>query len=101
MKMIGISVRSLATRSCKSRPFRLGSETSSTRQLGTLTRGRLRNSCADSNVSAHQPSLQISNSSDSRTEMSSSTTKTTGAEAFEENFDLTALDTLINATHSS
>src|SRR5216683_3296772 len=35
MKMIGMSVRSTATRFCRSRPLRPGRETSSTRQLGT------------------------------------------------------------------
>src|SRR6266550_631515 len=76
MKMIGMSVRSAATRFCKSRPFRPGSDTSSTRQLGARTRGRARNSCADANVSGCQPAQRISNSSDSRTETSSSTTNT-------------------------
>src|SRR6266702_187009 len=76
MKMIGMSIRSTATRFCKSRPLRPGRETSSTRQLGTKTRGRARNSCADANVSGCQPSKRISNSSDSRTETSSSTTNT-------------------------
>src|SRR5258707_13718787 len=78
MKMIGMSVRSTATRFWRSRPLRSGSVTSSTRQLGALTRGRARNSCADANVSACQPAHRISNSSDSRTETSSSTTKTIG-----------------------
>src|SRR5260370_26624203 len=78
MKMIGMSVRSAATRFCKSRPFRPGSDTSSTRQLGARTRGRARNSCADANVSGCQPTQRISNSSDSRTETSSSTTNTMG-----------------------
>src|SRR6266478_276848 len=78
MNMIGMSVRSTATRFCSSRPLRPGRETSSTRQLGTSTRGWARNSCADSNVSGCQPSEQINNSSDSRTDMSSSTTKTIG-----------------------
>src|SRR5712664_1927970 len=78
MKMIGMSVRSTATRFWRSRPLRSGSVTSSTRQLGALTRGRARNSCADANVSACQPAHRTSNSSDSRTETSSSTTKTIG-----------------------
>ena len=55
MKMIGMSVRSAATRFCSSRPLRPGRVTSSTRQLGTRTRGRARNSCADANVSGCQP----------------------------------------------
>src|SRR5712671_4401116 len=78
MKMIGMSVRSLAMRFCRSRPLRPGRETSSMRQLGTRTRGRLRNSCADANISGCQPSQRINNSSDSRTETSSSTTNTIG-----------------------
>src|SRR5215510_778458 len=75
MKMIGMSVRS-ASCCCSSRPLSPGSETSSTRQHGTVARGRARNSCGDANVSGFQPALLISSSSDSRTEMSSSTTKT-------------------------
>src|SRR6266436_5197206 len=76
MKMIGMSLRSTAMRFC--RPLRPGRLTSSTRQLGARTRGRARNSCADANVSGCQPAQRISNSSDSRTETSSSTTNTTG-----------------------
>src|SRR5438128_4805380 len=78
MKMIGMSLRSAATCFCRSRPLRSGSDTSRTRQLGACTRGRARNSCADANVAGSQPALRISNSSDSRTEMSSSTTNTMG-----------------------
>ena len=70
--------RSPATRFCRSRPSRPGRDTSRTRQLGTRARGCVRNSCADANVSGCQPSQRISNSSDSRTETSSSTTKTIG-----------------------
>src|SRR3984893_6736761 len=78
MKMIGISIRSTATRFCSSRPLMSGRVTSSTRQLGAKTRGLDRNSCADSNVSGCQPAESISNSSDLRTETSSSTTNTIG-----------------------
>src|SRR6266446_4830560 len=78
MKMIGMSSRSTATRFCRSRPLRPGRLTSSTRQLAARTRGRARNSCADANVSGRQPAQRISNSSDSRTETSSSTTNTIG-----------------------
>src|ERR1700730_557526 len=78
MKMIGMSIRSAATRFCRSRPLRPGRSTSSTRQLGARTRGRERNSCADANVSGCQPAQRISASSDSRTETSSSTTNTIG-----------------------
>src|SRR5690348_14915650 len=77
MKMIGMSVRS-TTRFWRSSPLRSGRVTSSTRQLGTSTRGRERNSCADANVSGCQPAQRISSSNDSRTDISSSTTKTTG-----------------------
>src|SRR5438105_701903 len=76
--MIGMSIRSLTMRFCRSRPLRPGRETSSMRQLGTRTRGRLRNSCADANISGCQPSQRINTSSDSRTETSSSTTNTIG-----------------------
>jgi hypothetical protein len=41
-----------------------------------MARGRTRNSCADANVSACHPSHRINNSRDSRTDTSSSTTKT-------------------------
>src|ERR1700731_2896551 len=78
MKMMGISIRSPAMRFCRSRPLRSGRLTSSTRQVGANTRGRARNSSADANVSGCQPAQRISNSRDSRTETSSSTTKTTG-----------------------
>src|SRR5712691_7842628 len=78
MKMIGRSVRSPAMRRWRSRPLRSGSDTSSTRQLGTSTRGRARNSCADAKVSGRQPAQRINNSSDSRTDTSSSTMKTMG-----------------------
>src|SRR5215470_20151554 len=75
-------------RSCKSRPLRSGSQTSSTRQLGESGRGLARNSVAEENVCGRQPAESISNFSDRRTETSSSTTYTMGvpcdeAEAFE------------------
>src|SRR5256886_14321524 len=78
MKIMGMSIRSLAMRFCRSRPLKPGRETSSMRQLGARTRGRLRNSCADANISGCQPSQRINNSSDSRTETPSSTTNTIG-----------------------
>src|SRR5215831_8158909 len=77
MKMTGMSARSMR-RCWRSRPLRLGSVTSRTRQLGPWMRERSRNSSADSNVSGCQPAERISNSSDSRTDTSSSTTNTTG-----------------------
>src|SRR6185369_9704299 len=76
MKMIGMSVRS-ASCFCNSSPLRPGSDTSSTRQLGTVGRGWDRKSCADTNVWARHPAALMSSSNDSRTETSSSTTKTT------------------------
>ena len=45
------------------------------RQLGTGTRGRSRNSCAEAHVSGCQPSWRIKGSRDSRTEISSSTNR--------------------------
>src|SRR5262245_58572794 len=75
--MIGISVRSTETSFCRSSPLRSGKLTSRIRQFGTETRGRARNSRADSNSSGCQPAERIKSSSDSRTEMSSSTTNTT------------------------
>src|SRR2546427_189183 len=53
-----------------------GNVTSSTRQQGTAGWGRHRNSCAEANVSARHPAVRSNCSSDSRTETSSSTTKT-------------------------
>src|SRR5450432_2284702 len=78
MKMIGISGRSTATCFCRSRPLRPGREISSTRQLGTKARGWARNSSADANITGSQPSQRINNSSDSRTDTSSSNTNTIG-----------------------
>ena len=80
MKMIGMSLRSAAIRFCSSRPLRSGSATSSTRQLGTGTRGCARNSRADANDNGCQPAVRISGSSDSRTETSSSTMNTIGVD---------------------
>src|ERR1043165_1924229 len=48
------------------------------RQLGAIDRGRARNSCADEKSSGRQPASARRSSSDSRTEMSSSTTNTVG-----------------------
>src|SRR5262245_42930985 len=79
MKMIGRSVRSPAILCWRSRPLRSGSDTSSTRQPGASTRGRSRNSWAEAKASGRQPAQRISDSSDSRTDTSSSTMKTMGA----------------------
>src|SRR5215475_1452769 len=78
MKMIGRSTRSMM-RFWRSSPLRLGSFTSRTRQPGPSMFERSRNSSADANVSGRHPAERINNSSDSRTDTSSSTTKTTGA----------------------
>src|SRR6266478_6087522 len=78
MKIIGMSIRSVAISFCSSRPLSSGRETSSTRQLGASGHERARNSSADAKVSGRHPTKRISASSDSRTEMSSSTTKTIG-----------------------
>src|SRR5215469_4264151 len=85
MKISGISTRS-TTRFCKSRPLRSGSCTSNTRQLGATTRGRSKKSLADANVSTGQPAVRTSDSSDSRTEISSSTMNTIGVAA-DDNLD--------------
>src|SRR5215475_10411802 len=77
MKMIGRSTRSMM-RFWRSSPLRLGSFTSRTRQPGPSMFERSRNSSADANVSGRHPAERINNSSDSRTDTSSSTTKTTG-----------------------
>src|SRR4029077_17936838 len=78
MKMMGMSVRSAAMRSCSSRPLRPGSDTSRTRQLGATTRARARNSCAEARSSGCPPAWRINSSRDSPTETSSSTTNTIG-----------------------
>src|SRR5258707_720284 len=65
MKMIGMSVRSAATRCCSSSPLSPGRLTSSTRQLGAGTRGRNTNTmgvasgmCADLDSPYCQSSVQ-------------------------------------------
>src|SRR5689334_446502 len=78
MKMMGMSTRSPPISFCSSRPFKAGRDTSRIRQLGVAVRGRARNSSADANVSGCHPANLINSSSDSRTETSSSTTKTIG-----------------------
>src|SRR5580692_10763150 len=70
--MIGIPGRSTATRFCKSRPLSPGRATSRTRQFGTNTGGLARKSCAETNVSTHQPAFRRSASSDSRIELAGS-----------------------------
>src|SRR5882762_7514186 len=77
MKMIGMSLRS-PSRCCRSSPLSPGSETSSTRQLGLVSGLLSRKSSAVAKVFVRQPAVSINASSDSRTETSSSTTKTTG-----------------------
>src|ERR1700677_525464 len=78
IKMIGMYALSPAIRFCRSKPVRPGSKTSNTRQVGLRRGGRERNSGADAKTSAFQPALLINNSSDSRTDSSSSTTNTVG-----------------------
>jgi len=92
MKMIGRVLWSPAMRCWRSRPFRSGSFTSSTRQHGALTMGRERNSWAEAKVSDFHPAQRMSNSSESRTETSSSTTKTTGVEGGLDAFIASARD---------
>jgi hypothetical protein len=77
-----MSGRSTAICFCRSRPLRPGREMSSTRQLGTKVRGWARNSGADAKVCGSQPSQRINNSSDSRTDTSSSTTNTIGTACY-------------------
>src|ERR1700677_3173173 len=52
--------------------------TSNTRQVGVRRGGRERNSRGAAKTSGFQPALLINNSSDSRTDSSSSTTNTVG-----------------------
>src|ERR1700681_4074859 len=77
MKMIGRSRRS-PSRCWRSSPLSPGSDTSSTRQRGLVSRQLARKSCAVAKAFVRQPAVSINASSDSRTETSSSTTKTTG-----------------------
>src|SRR5258708_13159733 len=76
MNTIGMSRFARANRSCTSSPLRSGRPTSSTRQLGVSSLGRSKNSRADAKVSTFQPAIRMRQSSASRTETSSSTTKT-------------------------
>src|SRR5258705_3496348 len=75
--MIGM-FRWSPSRSCRSSPLSPGSETSSTRQRGFASGQLSRKSSAEARVFVRQPAVAINASSDSRTETSSSTTKTTG-----------------------
>src|SRR5258705_11318181 len=75
--MIGM-FRWSPSRSCRSSPLSPGSETSSTRQRGFASGQLSRKSSAEEKVFVRQPAVAINASSDSRTETSSSTTKTTG-----------------------
>jgi hypothetical protein len=78
MKMMGTCTRSVASRSCSSKPFRSGSPTSSTRQLGARIRGQSKKACAESNVSGCHPAHFTRPSRDSLTDTSSSTINTMG-----------------------
>src|SRR5260221_6208942 len=78
MKMIGMSLRSPATRAWRPRPFRAGRLTSSTRQLGRDAGGQARKASADAKASPSQPAVRIRPSKASRTDTSSSTTNTVG-----------------------
>src|SRR5689334_2222260 len=80
-KMIGTGASASARARCKSRPLRPGSRTSSTRQPGASGRSARMNSCAPANVCTLNPADAMSRRRLSRTAGSSSTTKTTGAEA--------------------
>src|SRR4029453_16260220 len=61
-----------------SSPLRSGNWRSSTRQLGAAAGGRARNSRADANTSAVHPADRNNPANASRTDTSSSTTKTIG-----------------------
>src|ERR1700674_5430338 len=63
-------------RFCKSSPLCPGSRKSNTRQLVTSSRGLDRNSWAEAKAETLKPADRIKLSSDSRTDSSSSTTKT-------------------------
>src|SRR6266404_348674 len=75
--MIGMS-RWSPSFCCRSSPLSPGSETSSTRQRGLVSWQLSRKSSAEAKAFVRQPAVAINASSDSRTETSSSTTKTTG-----------------------
>src|SRR5712671_4961115 len=77
IKMIGM-FRWSPRRFCRSSPLSPGNETSSTRQRGFASGLVSRKSSAEAKVFVRQPAVAINASSDSRTETSSSTTKTTG-----------------------
>src|SRR5215204_3794394 len=77
MKMVGMLWPDSARRCCSSRPLRPGRSTSRTRQPGASTPGCARKSSALANASTLHPAQWIRCSTDSRTEASLSTTKTT------------------------
>src|SRR4051794_34958907 len=81
MKMIGICAACADRCFCRSSPLRSGRLTSRTRQLGACSRVWVKKSPADLNRRARQPADCTNNSSDSRTEISSSTMYTTGSDA--------------------
>src|SRR5215475_11801560 len=74
--MMGISMLTSAIRFCSSSPLRPGKRTSKTKQLGISARGRAKNSWADAKVSTFNPADRIRLPRASRTDRSSSTTKT-------------------------
>src|SRR2546430_846547 len=76
MNTMGISLFSWAMRCCRSSPLRSGNPTSRTRQAGRSDGGRARNSCAEPNVSTTNPADRSKPRKASRTDVSSSTTKT-------------------------
>src|SRR5262249_22211322 len=76
IKITGISMSTSAIRFCRSIPLSPGRCTSNTRQLGAFARGPAKNCCAEANVSTLSPADRIKPSKDSRTDSSSSTTKT-------------------------
>src|SRR5690242_20872551 len=76
MNTIGMVLLMSASRCCRSNPLKSGSPTSSTRHPGRSDGGRARNSRADANVSTANPAERNKPRNASRTEGSSSTTKT-------------------------
>src|SRR5208282_695577 len=98
--MIGVDDVSPVIRCWRSRPFRSGRWTSKITQLGADAGNRARNSPADSNKEGRQPSLRIKGSRHSRTEISSSTTKTIGVAAIDDTLErrLAASSELMDAS---
>src|SRR5262245_41766742 len=81
IKIMGISMLTSAIRFCRSSPLSPGRCTSNTRQLVASVRGPAKNCCAEAKVFTLSPADRIRPAKDSRTDSSSSTTKTIASDS--------------------